>query len=147
MLKRKRTGLIVWGAVLNRIGVLLVMWIVMNEDRYLNSIYSQNRAEGMFWILIGIMLAAGGMIMLIFGILNAVRVTRFNNKILAETNRLTYYATCFRCGYRISAKYTDFVPHSRYPNGFVYCPVCRTPCSINIFTAYKKDAGTLNAGR
>ena len=142
MLKRKRIGLIVWGVIFNAVGFLLVMWIVMNEDRYLNSIYSQNRAEGMFWILIGIMLAAGGMIMLIFGILNAVRVTRFNNKILAETNRLTYYATCFGCGYRISARYNDFTPHSRYPDGFVYCPVCRKPLSFHLFQAVSDSASS-----
>ena len=131
-----------WGVIFNAVGFLLVMWIVMNEDRYLNSIYSQNRAEGMFWILIGIMLAAGGMIMLIFGILNAVRVTRFNNKILAETNRLTYYATCFGCGYRISARYNDFTPHSRYPDGFVYCPVCRKPLSFHLFQAVSDSASS-----
>ena len=144
MLKRKKVGLIVWGVILSAIGGVLIPLMMMSAPDFFSD--SGNRSSLVFWIVTAVMLAIGGTLMLVFGIVNAVKVSRYNNRILSETKDLIYIATCFNCGYQISAKYMDFTPHSRYPEGFVYCPVCKKPCSRNVFRAYKQEPGGTYGG-
>ena len=51
---------------------------------------------------------------------------RVENKI--PTNRNDFFKiTCRRCGREISYNRKDVLSHRRWPNGFIYCPVCKTP--------------------
>lgn len=52
---------------------------------------------------------------------------------------LTYQQQCRTC--RIMVKYNDFSLDFRpwYPDGFVYCPKCRTPLRHNEGYAIKED--------
>ena len=82
----------------------------------------------------------GPIIILVIGILLILLyVYRRNNIETSNRLFLRRYAgkvlvtTCFYCGHQISAHAEDFSAHRRYPEGFIYCPVCHKPLSINAF--------------
>ena len=135
---RKKTGLIVWGAILLGFGLLFMLSSLTNIVRIsaVKSYYDM-RYLGLssfyFLMALSVNLAIGGGVMLGFGIRNAVLVNRQNGVTLAEARKYAYNATCFRCGTAVNCTGTNFAAHPRYPEGFVYCPVCRTPLSKNLF--------------
>ena len=130
MPKKKRVGLIVWGAILITVGgiYLLLLSISALQGRGSASVYA---AMAMFFMLI-----LGGAIMLIFGIINVVNVKKYNAAL--DVNAL-HVTRCFSCGTEISCFLKDFREHSRYPEGFIYCPVCRKPLSRRAFTVYPSN--------
>ncbi len=142
MLKRKRIGLIVWGVILTVFG----FFMLLGSGEILQNVYKGDLLQTSVWIIIVVSLLLGGTLMLVFGIVNAVKVSRYNNRILEANRDIIYITTCYNCGYQISAKFTDFTPHSRFPEGFVYCPVCKKPCGKNAFRAYKQDNGGTYGG-
>ncbi|MBR5738494.1 MAG: hypothetical protein IKY02_00720, partial [Lachnospiraceae bacterium] len=50
-----------------------------------------------------------------------------------EANKRKVAARCFKCGYVVYNYDIYFQFHTRYPEGFVYCPYCRQPLSRNLF--------------
>ena len=79
----------------------------------------------------GLVLTVGGATMLGFGILNAVKTTKYNNEIMSRTE--VYCTNCIYCSRPITCALKDFKAHKNYPEGFVYCPFCNRPVSKNTF--------------
>lgn len=123
MLKHARVGLIVWGAIL-LVGSLISIIAVSSE---LNG-YSNDAA--IFMILL-ILIMLGGAIMIVFGIINVVKTSNYNREILNQN--IVYYGFCPHCGTRLDCTIRDFRQHGRFPEGFVYCKVCKKPVSKNAF--------------
>ena len=125
MLKRKRVGLIVWGIILSTLGLIyfIVGLCVQLVNHY-----------DYMWImaLAGFFVLAGGVIMLVFGIRNAVKTTRYNNTVMSHNE--VYFANCVFCGRPITCALKDFIPHRNYPEGYTTCPFCRRPLSRNVFS-------------
>ena len=48
---------------------------------------------------------------------NATRPNRYDH----------FKVKCRRCGRELSYTRRDVLSHRRWPNGFIYCPVCKTP--------------------
>lgn len=130
MLQHKRVGLIIWGAILTAIGFIM---------------FVSGAADGIgALIIIGLMILAGGILMLAFGIVNAVKVTKYNNDLINDGK--SYTTNCVKCGRVISAQTKDFRPHGRFPEGFIYCPVCKAPISKNAFTEYDAAGNIIKEG-
>ena len=121
MLRRKKIGLIIWGAI------LLVGAIGM---------FGTDEAFG---FILGIFLLAGAILMITFGIINAVSVTKYNKTLLAQN--IDYRCQCPSCGKDIQARIQDFRPHGRFPEGFIYCPICKKPISKNAFRPFRQEEG------
>ena len=115
VMEHKKIGLIVWGAIMAVIGLIFL---------------STGRGVAGF-IVLGLMFLAGGGVMLAFGIRNAVLVTRKNTALLNDGK--LYAAYCPYCRSEIRAQTRNFAVHRNFPEGFMYCPVCRKPISRNAF--------------
>ena len=119
MLRRKRVGLLIWGTIF-----LIASGIFFATDE----------AAG---FIVGLFVLTGAILMLVFGILNVISVTKHNNTLVAEN--LDYRAQCPNCARDINARVQDFRPHGRFPEGFIYCPICKKPVSKNAFQPYRRD--------
>lgn len=128
MVKHKRVGLIVWGCIFILISIAGAIGILASP------------VDEPAAMLIVLPFFIGGVIMLAFGIRNAVLVTKNNSQVKANDD--LYVTQCFRCGREIRAELKHFRPHGRYPEGFIYCPVCRTPISKRAFSVYRFENGT-----
>ena len=120
MLRRKKVGLVIWGTIF-----LIASGLCFAADN----------AAG---FIIGLFILAGAILMLVFGVINIVSVTKNNNILIREN--LDYRGQCPNCARDIHARIQDFRPHGRYPEGFIYCPICKKPISRNAFTPYRRDA-------
>ena len=118
MLKRKRVGMIVWGAIIVLFSILIML-----------SYQDQDKSN----LILGGIVMAGGFGLLVPGIILAAKVSVANNRILNENEGFTYVANCLYCGRPVSCKFQDFQNHKRYPEGFLYCPICKHPISRNVF--------------
>ena len=61
------------------------------------------------------------------------------------TSGYTYLATCSNCGTQIQSTDRDLDYRAWYPNGFVYCPRCRTPVRHDEFFAVNPDGTNVYA--
>ena len=142
MLKRKRVGLIVWGIILSTAGMFFfILGLVLyniepirhySYNSYFGSYYETRNGGYLAMALIGVAVFAGGVIMLVFGIRNAVKTTRYNNTVMSHNE--VYFANCVFCGRPITCALKDFIPHRNYPEGYITCPFCRRPLSRNVFS-------------
>ena len=130
-LKRKRVGLIVWGIIL--ISLSLAFFLSAISTFIQEGQNMEGAIAAISMIIIGLFALAGGIVMLIAGILNATKVSRYNRQVLEEEKRYYYSGICPFCQRTVNCEYADFNPHKRYPEGFIYCPICRKPISRNAF--------------
>ena len=128
MLRSKKIGLVVWGTILFVISVVL---FAIPEE---------------FTTVIGLFILAGAILMMVFGVLNIVSVTKYNNILLSDNENVEYHANCTFCGREIQCTIREFRPHGRFPEGFVYCPVCKNPVSRNAFNAFRRQDAGVNYG-
>ena len=132
MYKKKRTGLIVWGGILLTVGLLVAAAAVgstVTKTEKVGDILSMVSSAFMF--------LSGGGIMLTFGIINAVKVSRYNNELKSRDVR--YTAKCPFCGYDLICSPEHFRPHRRYPEGYTTCPACKKPLSLNLFKVIENN--------
>lgn len=118
MLRRKRVGMIVWGVIFLLFAILVM---ISYQDEYMSN------------LILGGVIMAGGLGLLVPGIILSIRVSVTNNRILNENKGFTYVTNCPFCGRSVGCKIQDFQKHKRYPEGFLYCPVCKHPISFNAF--------------
>ena len=123
MPKGKKIGMLIWGTLL----VLLGLGICL---RCLRSHTSSDMVVIAFTIFA---IVIPGAILIAFGIRNIILVTRYNNQLEEEYKGYVLTATCLNCRSPIRSNYKDFQVHGRYPEGFVYCPLCKAPISRNAF--------------
>ena len=133
MLKKARVGLIIWGAILSVVGLYFLLGALHSlapNDYTTNQ--STAASTALILCLFGLFILSGGVLMLVFGIINAVKTKKYNKSIENDL----YVARCFVCGTEVRCNPADFTAHRNYPEGFRYCPVCRKPLSRNAFTLY-----------
>ena len=128
-LKRKRIGLIVWGAIVSGFALSCIISAILS---------SVNLTGLVVIVILYLCLLAGGIAMLVGGIINVSRVSQYNQQVLAEENRYYYAGVCPHCQHPVSCGFSSFSPHRRYPEGFIYCPYCKRPISKNLFQKYLK---------
>ena len=117
MLRGKRIGLIVWGVILGSGSIAL---FALDDEV----------ATG-----IGLVNLFGALMMIIFGIVNVVSTTKYNNILLSQSPT-DFIGKCPSCFNEIQCTIRDFRRHGRFPEGYLYCPVCRKPISKNAFRPY-----------
>jgi len=122
MLRSRRTGMIVWGAIIVFGGIMMATLLFSGTEL--------SRSTG----IIGIVMIIGGGLLLGFGIAGAVKASKHNSALIAEGK--TYIGKCVSCGNPIKATIRDFRPHGRFPEGYMVCPVCKKPVSKNAFNVY-----------
>ncbi len=135
MIKKKRTGLIVWGSILLTLGAIFLIGCIVNRT----SSYGYRGNDSITYLFPGVICFIGGGLLLGFGIRNSILVSRNNSQAEEENRGVIYYATCFSCGTPVEATFNMFQPHRNYPEGFVYCSVCKRPISKNMFFANTDD--------
>ena len=117
MLKRTRVGLIVWGMIIIFFGI---MFLCLS-------------AEDKSWLIVGGIITAGGLGLLVPGIILAIKVKVDNKRLIEENAGFSYVTTCPFCGRPVGCKIQDFRFHKRYPEGFVFCSICKHPISRSAF--------------
>ncbi|MBQ7173400.1 MAG: hypothetical protein IJR88_04715 [Clostridia bacterium] len=128
-LKSKKIGLIIWGAIL----------IVISFMVFFYASYSNDDTVAPIANIIGLCMLPGGILMIVGGIINAVKVTQYNRRVIEEENRYYYSGVCPFCQYAITCELSAFSPHRRFPEGFIYCPVCKKPVSKRVFQQLLKS--------
>lgn len=125
MLKRKRIGMIVWGSILLCIGLYMLIL------SYAVSTESPASVAFLPVLIIGGMITAGGLLLIIFGIINAVKTSRYNNEVMRRNEIFT--ANCIYCGRSLTCTARNFRFHRRFPEGYTTCPYCKGNISRNAF--------------
>ncbi len=120
MLKRMNFGWIIWSGIFLLFGLF--------------SISSKNTAY------LGIISLVISAIFVIVGIKNCIQTAKENKRIEEKYRGLVFRTNCIHCGYFIEADLHSFQPHRNYPEGFVYCPVCKKPVSKNAFHTEPDDS-------
>ena len=115
--------MIVWGSILLIIGLYFVLM------GFAGAAGESGLAP---LLVIGAMLSLGGVLLLVFGILNAVKTTKYNNELISRNEIFT--TNCIYCGRPLSCTVKDFKYHRNYPAGYVDCPYCRGHVSRNAFS-------------
>ena len=126
MYKRKRIGLIIWG------GILILAGLIMITSAVLGTRTGSTKAGDILAVFVtALMFFAGGGLMITFGIINCIKVSRYNNEL--KNRDVRYTARCTFCGYDLICAPEHFKPHRRYPEGYTTCPACKKPLSLNLF--------------
>lgn len=134
LLYHVRPARFVWGAIL--LVVAIVVFSISMMPYLMATSSGFNEAEAAPFLLLPLILCTLplliGSLLLIFGFVNVSKVKRLNREILSRGA----YAkgTCYRCGAGINVHISKFQRHGRFPKGFIYCPGCRIPLSIERFT-------------
>ncbi|MBR3039475.1 MAG: hypothetical protein IKI20_02295 [Lachnospiraceae bacterium] len=113
MYRRTKVGLIIWGAIISGVGAIVLA------------------AGGG---IAGAIVLGFGCCFLIPGIILAITTSVHNNNVKTDNAGCSYVANCIYCGHPINVKVGSFQPHRNFPEGYVYCPVCKKPISKNAFT-------------
>lgn len=148
MLKPKRVAPIVWAIILLTIGVPLILYGLILEIPVLLTAYESLThndfifeliVRGTCYFVFPLILAIVGLILLIIGISKNKKIEKENQAIRAK-GEITQ-GQCPYCGYVMHVRRVDFMPHSRYPEGFVYCASCKKPMSFKLFIIIKSESG------
>ena len=119
--------MIVWGSILLGIGLyMMILSYAFSTDSAVS-----DASAGLPVLIIGGMITAGGVLLLVFGIISAVKTTKYNNEIISRNELFT--TNCIYCGRSLSCTVKDFKYHRNYPAGYVDCPYCRGHISRNAF--------------
>lgn len=132
MYKKKRIGLIIWGGVLLMAGLLVLTASVRGA-----STNGSKLGEVLSEFVLSVMFFSGGGLMITFGIINCVKVSRYNNEL--KNKDVRYTARCTFCGYELICSPEHFRPHRRYPEGYTTCPACKKPLSLNLFKVIENN--------
>ena len=133
MRKVSSAGIIV-GIILMVLGCASVLFGLFGNKNFMES-------EQTFFIFIllaivgGSLFIAGLVLVIVFGVRKA-RVKAGNRQYMEAQKYYrgkTLATNCIYCGRQVTAYAEDFHSHRNYPEGFIYCPVCKKPLSINAF--------------
>lgn len=87
-------------------------------------------------IIYSALISFPALIVTIVGIVKYVSAKKYNKSFLLEYRNKIFATTCFHCGYEVDGFAQDFVKHRHYPEGYMSCPVCHKPLSLNAFEIY-----------
>ena len=127
----RRTSNALWivGIILLAIGFLIALYSfgsMEEEARFFLLVFA-----GIFFI--------PGIIMTVVGLVRRSNVQRSNEAFLRRYHGALFDTTCFYCGHEIECTAEDFSIHRNYPEGFVYCPICRKPLSKKLFEVVEEQ--------
>lgn len=129
MMKRKRIELLVWGGLLLTSGI--AMPILFYKFDYVGTVV-------VCFEVIGLILSIMGISFLVMGILNAIDVTKYNKRLVAEKAKVYYSTNCVSCGRRVDFGYFDFKRRKGYKEGAAECPYCNKMLSFHFFKELKR---------
>lgn len=127
MLRKTKKGLIIWGGIL----LFLSLYFIIVYFAAGSGLMARDMQSRIAVIVVFLILFAGGVTMLTFGIINAVLTGKHNRELLRQN--LTFTANCIYCGGLITCTVRNFRPHRRFPEGYTTCPYCKRPVSKNAF--------------
>lgn len=128
-LQPTRPGMIVWGIILILIGTIILA-AFLPSAKVVNT-----RA---IIIFLGGLFILAGVILLIAGIIFNAKRGSANRQVYAQNRDKIMVGTCVHCHNPVSARIVDFRTHKNYPEGFIYCPICKKPISVRAFHAMDK---------
>ena len=95
----------------------------------------------------GLIILGPALIMIALGIVFTVIANKNNNKICSLYHDKILSTTCIYCGHPVSTNIYRFRLHRRYPEGFIYCPVCKKPLSRYAFHAEQINAPVASSNK
>ncbi|MDO4207582.1 MAG: hypothetical protein Q4D15_08330 [Lachnospiraceae bacterium] len=120
-MKRTKKASLILGIIISAIGLIGVIMV------------ASARSSGFEYYILPIIVLVIGIILILLYVYKRSTVNTSNKYFLRKYFGKELVTTCFYCGHQISAHAEDFSVHRRYPEGFIYCPVCHKPLSINAF--------------
>lgn len=117
MLQKYNKGLIIWGIILSVLGTI---------------VSRLHRSASIFFCIIFFSMAT---IFIIIGVITNIKIYNHNKIVKEDDKKWQYQTECIYCHQTITCIPSDFKPHYRYPEGFVYCPYCKKPVSKRVFHA------------
>ena len=82
-----------------------------------------------------------GVVLIIVGIINVITTNNYNKQYLQRYRGKVLISTCYFCHHEVVCYAEDFHEHRNYPEGYVYCPVCKKPLSMNAFRIVNEGRG------
>ena len=87
-------------------------------------------------LILGFLVLAVGVALTVAGIVVNAGVKKENRRFLQTYEGKVFIGTCHHCDHEVECYAEDFQEHRNFPEGFVYCPVCKKPLSINAFSVF-----------
>ena len=84
-------------------------------------------------LIVGIIfLGVGVLLLILYGAANS-RANEYNEQYLKPYEGKVLVTNCHFCHHTVQCYAEQFREHRNFPEGFVYCPVCKKPLSIKAF--------------
>ena len=139
-----RYGLLVWGIILSVLSIVSLLCFIVSPR--VNSVYTN---VSLIYSAIFTFINGQALILIFIGV--SISTLKYNKEVdkynsTIDTNT-PLVARCWTCQNSVIARIEDFRTHKRFPEGFVYCPYCKTPISANAFVyQYQPDSIGKNYG-
>lgn len=145
MLKRKRIGMLITGAIITLMFFFFATSIVLGviaswKDLSPNDSGTTLGIIIMYSVFILLPLSVG-IPLFIIGLISTIKACKYNKEKMIEGE--TLQTTCFHCNNVVIVDRVQFASHRRFPEGFIYCPYCSKPLSYNVFTVCNDKAPLL----
>lgn len=138
MLKRTRAAFFVWGGILVCFGMIFIGIAATTFVDYGFEASSDMTSSALFCALVpGLIMILVAALLFIIGGIKAGKVRKYNRKLIAE-NEIDE-ADCPYCHVTNRIRRIDFIPHRKFPEGFIYCKACKKPLSYNTFSVVSKN--------
>ena len=132
-MKRTSKVPVVFGIILFVIAFLIFLFTIGSND-------SSTRLGG---LILALLFFIPCIILFISAGVSSNRVQKENEEFSQKYEDKRFVTTCFNCGHEVTARAEQFAQHRNYPEGFIYCPICRKPLSIRAFKVVYKDQKSL----
>ena len=123
-MKKHHNGIWIFGTIILIIGAI----------QLIVAIHKHNGIT--FLMILGILGLCLGLALIVSGLVTSISATRYNKRYLQEHRDKIFIATCHHCHNEVECSAEDFEEHRNFPEGFVYCPICKKPLSANAFDEY-----------
>lgn len=134
ILQRPYTGMLISGGILTFIGgIAFIIFNLLGLNLPFFTVFT-------FFQIIIIFILVAGIVLLVIGIVLTVKSLSHNSKIREAYQDTEWYGNCIYCHSPIHCEIQNFYPHSKYPEGFTHCPICKKPVSRNALHAVKKGS-------
>ena len=132
--QRPYTGMLISGGILTFIGVIaFIIFNLLGLNVPFFTVFT-------FFQVIIIFILVAGIALLVIGIVLTAKSLSHNSKIREAYQDTEWYGNCIYCHSSIHCEIQNFYPHSKYPEGYMHCPICKKPVSRNALHALKKGS-------
>ena len=122
-MKRTSKAPVIIGVILCVISILVFLFTIGSYDK-------NTRIGG---LIIALIFFIPSLILFISALITSNNAQDYNDEYSKKYENKRFVTTCFNCGHEVRVRVEQFSEHRNYPEGYVYCPICKKPLSKKLF--------------